>query len=836
MINAIIATSGNVTGIYAGSGFSLALLKNGRLTGWGYNEDGQINIPLSTSGNISGVDAGPFHTLALFKDGRITGWGRNWYGQSNIPNSIQYNVEDFSNSASNSYVVLKTSGIITGWGSFFDFQKISFSGVTGFKKVSASYNHGLTLNSGGVASGFGSNTYGQLNVPSAINGKVIGISAGGDHSIALVSGNNGNWVTGWGRNNVGQLNVPASISGKVIDISAGQYHNLAMLSGNGNWVTGWGDNSYGQLNFPTGISGKVAKISAGYTHNLILLTDGSIVAYGDNSLGAVYGMVPTTTTSSSSVFVVYGDAPTDGCDQNLSNFQFNLKGEDGFTPLYNSKHKLLIYKSGLGVGYLPIFEVNYAPYSAGIISTYTGIFDTGNYKTKIRTIYNDNSTMPYYCNAGVQVANLIDISYSNKSGLALFKSNSRILLDTLIRSNSGLNQIATIYFSDDIYTITGHDFTNNTGIFFSGIKTLEPYQKIKEGIAINDALDYAIQNLSWNASKTKIVNIITNNFPYIESDAEPCAEIDPLYAPPIEIKYSTFLNKIASYRSSENLTFNFVYLDKELNYSIDKSKFLYNEKDLKTFYAKAAQIGNGFFGDNDISIVGNSALNASYKLSKIPFCPSVALSSSPSISVPIHCCPAAPTCNNGETLIIDYIKYVENCGFCPNYVCSSTPQNNNLTCGENPTNLNNNDNINLETYFVSHNLKDRLIVWSSGCNNRFDCASINSSNSIDNFVNNLNGSGLTLFDTTCIGTNGDNPPNSIPYNWEKFGNLFKATNNLVFKSGMFPLGILVVPNCNTSTTGTKWFASINGFVSGVNFYTRSFISGDSGVCQQGDSL
>jgi len=524
---------------------------------------------------------------------------------------------------------------------------------------------------------------------------------------------------------------------------------------------------------------------------------------------------------------VYGVLPVSGCDLEVSNFRFNLKGEDGFTPLYNSKHKLIIYKSGINTGYLPVAETNYTSYSAGTISTYTGFFNSGNYKTQIRTIYNDNSTTPYYCNAGVQVANLIDVSYSNKSGLSLFKSNSRILLDTLIRSNSGLNQIANIYFSDDIYTITGHNFTSNTGVFFSGIKALEPYQKEKEGVAINDALDYAIQNLSWSGSKIKIINVITNNFPYIESDVEACGTLDPLYTPPIEIKYSTFLNKIAAYRDSQNITFNFVYLDKELNYPINKSRFFYNEKDLKTFYAKAAQIGNGFFGDNDISVVGNSPLNASYKLSKLPFCPSMPVVPSSSSSSSSNCCPIAPTCGVGEFLIVDYIEYVENCGFCSHYICSSSSSS--LPCGTIPSGIQENDNIDINASFISYTLKDRLLVWLSGCAYQFDCQF----DEAGIFAENLKNSGLLLFDSTCIGTNTDPAPNSIPYNWQKFGNLISANNNFTFKSGMFPLGILVVPNCNKPALGTLWVASINASVSGSGFYQKNLKGSDEGFCEYG---
>jgi hypothetical protein len=247
---------------------------------------------------------------------------------------------------------------------------------------------------------------------------------------------------------------------------------------------------------------------------------------------------------------------------------------------------------------------------------------SGDYKIKVKSIYNDtNISFPSLCNSGIQVANIIDLSYSNRSGLALFKSNS-ILFRDFLNKNSNLNEVANVYFLDSL-NIIGQNFTKDFPEFINSTKILEPLEKTKEGVALNDAIDYAIYNLwwNWNNNKSKIINIITNNFPYIESDASDCEVLDPYFTNPIEIKYSTFLNKIATYSSNWNISFNFIYLDKELNDEIDKKNFFYNEKELKTLYAKAAQIGNGIFGDNNISIIANTALNLMNTLKKLPDCP-----------------------------------------------------------------------------------------------------------------------------------------------------------------------------------------------------------------------
>lgn len=151
------ALSGNnLTGvrmISAGHLHSFALLNNGKVTGWGWNDDGQIagtlsgnnssgiftgNWNLTPVGQLTGVKsihAGWFHTLALLENNKITGWGFNNAGQLN--ENISYNdingiftgdwnstiVGSFSNvlnidtSAQNSISLI--SGItkeITGWG------------------------------------------------------------------------------------------------------------------------------------------------------------------------------------------------------------------------------------------------------------------------------------------------------------------------------------------------------------------------------------------------------------------------------------------------------------------------------------------------------------------------------------------------------------------------------------------------------------------------------------------------------------------------------------------------------------------------------------------------
>ncbi len=168
----------------------------------------------------------------------------------------------------------------------------------------------VTQHFGAVA--WGDNVYRQLgdgfketssDVPVPVTGLkfVTAVAAGGRHSLALLA--NGT-VVAWGANGVGQLgdgnttesSVPVAVQGLsgVTAIAAGGSHSLALLA-NGT-VMAWGDNEAGQLG--TGSSAEYAEapvavkglagvkaISAGTSYSLALLTNGTVMAWGENESG-----------------------------------------------------------------------------------------------------------------------------------------------------------------------------------------------------------------------------------------------------------------------------------------------------------------------------------------------------------------------------------------------------------------------------------------------------------------------------------------------------------------------------------------------------------------------
>ncbi len=245
--------------------------------------------------------------VLVWKNNRLLAWGSNSIGQLG------------NNSTTNSSVPVPVSVPTTG----------VLSGKT-VVAVSVGDRHSVALCSDGTLAAWGWNFYGQLGnnrtwdtsngstnrwVPvavtatGALSGKtVVAISAGGDHTVALCSDGT---IASWGSNDYGQLghngisyiDVPVTVaatgalSGKsVVAVSAGWYHTVALCSDG--TMAAWGSNSIGQLGndsttdswvpvavTTTGVlSGKtVVSVSAGYNHSVALCSDGTVVAWGSNN-------------------------------------------------------------------------------------------------------------------------------------------------------------------------------------------------------------------------------------------------------------------------------------------------------------------------------------------------------------------------------------------------------------------------------------------------------------------------------------------------------------------------------------------------------------------------
>ena len=99
-------------------------------------------------------------------------------------------------------------------------------------------------------------------------------------------------VQGWGANDFGQSVVPPGLSNNVAVIAAGGYHNLALLT-NGS-IVAWGDNFNGQGTVPANVSNVVAIAAGGY-HSLAALPDGTVIGWGANDSNQI--SIPASATN-----------------------------------------------------------------------------------------------------------------------------------------------------------------------------------------------------------------------------------------------------------------------------------------------------------------------------------------------------------------------------------------------------------------------------------------------------------------------------------------------------------------------------------------------------------
>jgi RHS repeat-associated protein/uncharacterized repeat protein (TIGR01451 family) len=298
------------TTVTAGKYHTCALTTGGAAMCWGKNSNGQLgdgtttqrtppaNVNGLTSG-VSAIAAGVSHTCALMTGG-VKCWGLNSTGQLG------------DNSTTQRTTPVDVSGL-----------------TSGVAAITTGDYHTCALTTSGGVKCWGDNSNGQLGdnsttqrtAPVDVSGLTSGvaaISAGGNHTCALLTGGG---VKCWGRNGQGQLGdnsttqrtTPVDVSGLTSGVAviwAGYRQTCAVTTGGG--AKCWGQNTNGQLgdnsttqrNAPVDVSGLtsgVAGIKTGGYQTCARLTSGAVKCWGLNDNGQLGDGTTTQHTTPVSV-------------------------------------------------------------------------------------------------------------------------------------------------------------------------------------------------------------------------------------------------------------------------------------------------------------------------------------------------------------------------------------------------------------------------------------------------------------------------------------------------------------------------------------------------------
>jgi len=180
-----------------------------------------------------------------------------------------------------------------------------------YQRVATGYDHYLEIKNGKLYA-CGSNQNGVLGVatqesfivepiPVGTNENWVTISAGKGFSLGIKADGT---LWAWGKNNKGQLGIGTDVAtetptqvgnDKWFSVSAGHSFVLAIKIDGTLWA--WGENNKGQLGNGTdntvanpnpiqvGTDNNWWRISAGYRHSLAIKADGTLWAWGSNSIG-----------------------------------------------------------------------------------------------------------------------------------------------------------------------------------------------------------------------------------------------------------------------------------------------------------------------------------------------------------------------------------------------------------------------------------------------------------------------------------------------------------------------------------------------------------------------
>jgi alpha-tubulin suppressor-like RCC1 family protein len=291
---------GTAISIAAGSFHTCAILITGTASCWGFNDSGQLgngtttnsSVPVAVSGltNVVSLAAGFLHTCAVRVDGTVWCWGA---AEAN--------------------------------GSTIMMSKPTKANISAAVAVTAGAGHTCAVVADGTARCWGQNTYGQLgtgdNNPTHIPTKVLTSFKGQlravDGVVAVLAGGNftcarqtGGGASCWGDNSFGQFGNETVVGGSLavlaqprnsaavrrVAFAAGGAHACGILEDGSVSCAGQNDamqlghRNSGSEDFSVFSSlvpgvGNAVEIVAGNKHTCAAIVDGTLRCWGDNNYG-----------------------------------------------------------------------------------------------------------------------------------------------------------------------------------------------------------------------------------------------------------------------------------------------------------------------------------------------------------------------------------------------------------------------------------------------------------------------------------------------------------------------------------------------------------------------
>lgn len=276
----------NIVKITSGVSFSIALTDDGKLTGWGVDQNGSLDFPKEiASVKFKDVAAGDRHVVALAENGKIYAWGYNNFLQAELPTEISgalmlSNIKQVF--AGDQYsAVLTDKQELWVWGSVessgLDIIPVDIQGrIVGAD--TASYNMVLLLDDGTVRT-IGVRGSDITNIPEKLTDgsvNVVDVKMSFRTGIAL---DDQGQIHVWGSSDKGMLMVP-NIEEKIVAIDGGK--NSLIAIGESGTVYNWGANDLGETEVPTKYTGSIERVYTDFFQNYAITSTNEIVTWGNN--------------------------------------------------------------------------------------------------------------------------------------------------------------------------------------------------------------------------------------------------------------------------------------------------------------------------------------------------------------------------------------------------------------------------------------------------------------------------------------------------------------------------------------------------------------------------